>query len=663
VNRPGAVRPVGVAALLFAGACIAVQFAGVGNWRWQLLLHLAAGPPLMFAASAFAALAISRASLPGARRHWRLMSIAMFIVGVGDVLTVGHSVRQPGPEFPVFVPVIQVLYLLAVILAVIALLSIPASVPWSTSRLRIGLDMATVLLAGAVFLWYFSIAPVLGQHTGALRVTSSLAQSTGVLVAVFVVARAVFTGTRGVRRAALASMGAGGLIEVSAEVLIPLLDRSDLHYPFAMTGLFRALLILGALLQLLNTTTSSAPSHRPSRTFSVLPFAAVAATHALLVAAFLGDATARTGAVLGGAIVLTALVAARQIVALRDNARLLRSLRQAMSREQDLAELGTALMTARDRSMIHRLIVDVATRLVAEPSTGASIVVPGNDSRHWQVMAVAGTTAEDYVGTSIETPALPDEMFERLTAGDVVADVSLATLGVAVADNHSRALLLPLVADDRFFAVLAVSSPIPLSKDVRKSLETLRTQAALALESAALTAELTEQATHDSLTGIANRKLIRDRLHHALASAGRDNVRVAALLLDLDGFKEINDELGHEAGDQVLRIVAERLTSCVRTGVAPRTTSTVTVGRLGGDEFVIVVESVADPAVPTLVAECVRVALDQPVVVGDHRLRVRGSVGVALSGPTTAGPDELLRTADAAMYQAKRAAKGVMSVG
>ena len=106
----------------------------------------------------------------------------------------------------VFVPVIQVLYLVAVILAVIALLSIPGSVPWSTSRLRIGLDMATVLLAGAVFLWYFSIAPVLERDAGALQVVSSLAQSTGVLVAVFVVARAVVTGTRGVRRAALAAI-------------------------------------------------------------------------------------------------------------------------------------------------------------------------------------------------------------------------------------------------------------------------------------------------------------------------------------------------------------------------------------------------------------------------------------------------------------------------
>jgi diguanylate cyclase (GGDEF)-like protein len=659
VNRRSAVRPVGAGALLFAAASIAMQLTGVGSWRWQVLLHLAAGPPLMFVASAFAALAISRAPLPGARRHWRLMSIAMFIVGVGDVLAIGHSVRQPVPEFPLFVPVIQALYLLAVILAIIALLSIPGSVPWSTSRLRIGLDMATVLLAGAVFLWYFSIAPVLGQHTGALRVASSLAQSTGVLVAVFVVARAVFTGTRGVRRAALASMGAGGLIEVSAEVLIPLLDRSYLHYTFAMTGLFRALLVVGALLQLLSATSSSAPGDRPSRTFSVLPFTAVAATHALLVAAFLGDVTARAGAVLGGAIALTALVAARQIVALRDNARLLRSLRQAMSREQALAELGTALMTARDRSVIHRLVVEVATRLVAEPATGVSIVVSGSDSRRWQVMAVAGTTAEDYVGTYIETPALPDEMFERLTTGDVVADVSLTTLGVAMADDRTRAWLLPLVTDGRFFAILAVSSPVPLSEDVCKSLETLRTQAALALESAVLTAELTEQATHDSLTGLANRKLIRDRLRHALARAGRDNERVAALLLDLDGFKAINDNLGHEAGDQVLRTVAERLNTCVHNGRAPRATLTATAGRLGGDEFVIVIESVTDAAVPTLMAERVSAALDQPVVVGDHRLHVRGSVGIALSGPSAEGPDELLRIADTAMYKAKRAAKGV----
>jgi diguanylate cyclase (GGDEF)-like protein len=431
------------------------------------------------------------------------------------------------------------------------------------------------------------------------------------------------------------------------------------HYTFAMTGVFRALLIFGPLLQLSTGTGSSAPAPRPSRTFSVLPFAAVAATHVLLVAAFFGDATAGTGAVLGGAIVLTALVAARQIVALRDNARLLRSLQQAMSREQVLAELGTALMTARDRSVINQLVVQAAVRLLARPSTSASVVVPGADGRRWQVVAAEGVAAGDYLGTYIDTPALPDEMFERLTAGNVVADVDVAGLGVTASDERTRALLLPLVADGRFFAVLAVLCRVQICDDVRKSLETLRTQAALALESAVLTAELTEQATHDPLTGLANRKLIRDRLCHALASAGHDDVQVAALLIDLNGFKEINDELGHEAGDEVLRIVAERLAGCVRAGLAPRNPARATVGRLGGDEFVIVVEDVTDPAVPTLVAERVTAALDHPVVVGDHRRRVRGSVGIAVSGPSIDGPDELLRVADAAMYEAKRAAKGL----
>jgi diguanylate cyclase (GGDEF)-like protein len=317
-------------------------------------------------------------------------------------------------------------------------------------------------------------------------------------------------------------------------------------------------------------------------------------------------------------------------------------------------------MTARDRSDIHELVVQAAVRLPAQPATGASVVMPCTDGRRWQVVAAAGVAAENHPDTYIDTPALPDEMLERLAAGDVVADIDAADLGVSPPDGRTRSLLLlPLVADGRFFAVLAVSGRVQLCEDVRKSLETLRTQAALALDAAVLTAELIEQATHDSLTGLANRALIRDRLCQALTSAKHDNRHVAALLIDLNGFKQINDELGHETGDEVLRIVAERLSRCVRTGLAPHTTLSATAGRLGGDEFVIVVEDVTDPAVPTLVAERVTAALDHPIVAGNHHMQIRGSVGIAVSGPTIDGPDELLRIADAAMYEAKRAAKGL----
>jgi diguanylate cyclase (GGDEF)-like protein len=109
---------------------------------------------------------------------------------------------------------------------------------------------------------------------------------------------------------------------------------------------------------------------------------------------------------------------------------------------------------------------------------------------------------------------------------------------------------------------------------------------ALRLDAAALTEQLTEMAFRDSLTGLANRVLLRENLARALARASRIGRPCAVLLLDLDGFKQINDTLGHEAGDDVLVATAERLRSCLREEELP--------GRLGGDEFAVVVEDLAD---------------------------------------------------------------------
>ena len=163
-------------------------------------------------------------------------------------------------------------------------------------------------------------------------------------------------------------------------------------------------------------------------------------------------------------------------------------------------------------------------------------------------------------------------------------------------------------------------------------------------------------ATHDALTGLANRALLYDRLAHALATAERHHSPLALVFLDLDGFKAVNDTLGHHAGDALLVEVARRLAGTVRTGD--------TLARLGGDEFVIVCEnlhagpggSAAQESLAALVAR-VRAALAAPVLIGGQRMTIAASVGIATAGEHTAGVDDLLRAADAAMYQAKRRAK------
>jgi diguanylate cyclase (GGDEF)-like protein/PAS domain S-box-containing protein len=160
--------------------------------------------------------------------------------------------------------------------------------------------------------------------------------------------------------------------------------------------------------------------------------------------------------------------------------------------------------------------------------------------------------------------------------------------------------------------------------------------------------ELTHRAFKDDLTGLANRALFHDRLRHALQRRRRAKTDVAVLLLDLDGFKRVNDSLGHAAGDQLLRAIATRITATVRGGE--------TVARLGGDEFAIVVESVQSENELNGLAERLLRTISRPVMIADREVVVNVSIGIALADPTDEG-DAVLRNADVAMYAAKNAGK------
>nr|MDQ6949443.1 PAS domain S-box protein [Actinomycetota bacterium] len=156
---------------------------------------------------------------------------------------------------------------------------------------------------------------------------------------------------------------------------------------------------------------------------------------------------------------------------------------------------------------------------------------------------------------------------------------------------------------------------------------------------------LTFAALHDPLTGLANRRLLRDRLSLALARAARSGRKVAVVYLDLDGFKAVNDSLGHEHGDLLLRQAAARLEELVR--------DSDTLARLGGDEFVLVADDLAGPAEARAIARRIKKSLSRPFdLPGGARVAISASVGIAMAGGD-ADPNTLLRHADAAMYQAK----------
>lgn len=158
--------------------------------------------------------------------------------------------------------------------------------------------------------------------------------------------------------------------------------------------------------------------------------------------------------------------------------------------------------------------------------------------------------------------------------------------------------------------------------------------------------ELAFMATHDALTGLPNRTLILDRIEQMLIRTRLTQVPVAALFIDVDNFKSINDSLGHHVGDELLRAVAERLDGAVR--------GTDALGRLGGDEFIVIAEGISLAAGPELIAERLLEALKPPFRLPsapETRVVIKASIGIATGDRTCA--DELLRDADIAMYRAK----------
>jgi len=201
---------------------------------------------------------------------------------------------------------------------------------------------------------------------------------------------------------------------------------------------------------------------------------------------------------------------------------------------------------------------------------------------------------------------------------------------------------------------IAGSTP-PLSVAIEPLYETQEAPVMLLLhahdisEHVATRLALERMAHYDPLTGLPNRALFADRLRLALARARRDSMLAAVCYLDLDGFKEVNDQLGHEAGDRLLIEIAARLNDSVRGGD--------TVARLGGDEFILIIGNIESPAELDVAMLRVLTAASRPVAIDNHVAVVSASIGVALFPLDSEDADVLIRHADQAMYSAKQAGK------
>nr|WP_276129787.1 EAL domain-containing protein [Rubrobacter indicoceani] len=246
------------------------------------------------------------------------------------------------------------------------------------------------------------------------------------------------------------------------------------------------------------------------------------------------------------------------------------------------------------------------------------------------VRSVGASTVGDLVGRSVLDlvhPDYADRMAERLRRTyeddyESAAEEKFVRLDGRVMDVET--------------AVMSVSrSGVPVSQLVFREI----TERKVAEE------RLTHQAFHDLLTGLPNRSFFTRKLSVSLESG--TSGRVGVLFLDLDGFKLVNDSLGHEYGDSLLCAVAERLRSCVR----PEDTA----ARMGGDEFTVLLEDLHDEAEVEVVASRIASSLSRPFVIADNEVSITASIGIALGASGESAASEMLRNADAAMYEAKRA--------
>lgn len=257
--------------------------------------------------------------------------------------------------------------------------------------------------------------------------------------------------------------------------------------------------------------------------------------------------------------------------------------------------------------------------------------------------------------------ARPGSWLERMLADPrsepLFVDETVHEHGLQAIHEHfgiAAAILVPLMTADAFLGLLIVSvfdrpERLKPNPDLLDRLSGVAAQATTALQNGHLLDEMTHQALHDQLTGLANRLQFTEKLRRALDRAREELHPVTLLYLDLDGFKPVNDEFGHDVGDQLLVAVAKRMGSCTR--------SDDTVARLGGDEFAVLIDSQTAAGDAEEVSERLGDALTRPFMIDGHQLRLGASIGRAVYPIDADTPDGLLRAADAAMFAVKRSTR------
>ena len=551
------------------------------------------------------------------RRALRLFALGSGMVFIGNAISAAYVVTlRDSPPVSWADP----FYLSDSLLTLTALLNFPLARRARMERRKFLLDAAMVLVGGAVAIWYFSVRPTAASQEKSIVVTLlafayPLAGLLVLLGVTTVVLRRPIDGNRVAFRLLVTGIAVGVIGDLTFNLVQLEVGSRTATWADAVFLICYVLLVWSGELYLRRPLASQAAAAVPvTRTrfqpLSPLPYLAVATTYLLLLVVALRPWTDPLSGLAVGALLATILVVARQLLTVRENVRL-------------LAEHAARQNEARFRSLVQHssdvIIVTRADGTVRFVSPSAARVLgydPGEMLRHTVSELLHPDDRERaalFFATAAQAPGVtgPVEWRFRQPDGSWL---------------HAEILATNLLHDP------TVKGVVLNTRDVS--------------ERRRLEEQLTHQAFHDPLTGLANRALFRDRVSHALALAQRRGTPVTVLYVDLDDFKNVNDSLGHAEGDRLLIAAAERFLACARTAD--------TVARLGGDEFAILIEGAdGSEGLPDRLAD----AMSHPFSLSGNQVRVTASIGVASAAPGDRA-DDLLRNADMAMYAAKRHGKG-----
>lgn len=314
------------------------------------------------------------------------------------------------------------------------------------------------------------------------------------------------------------------------------------------------------------------------------------------------------------------------------------------------AEIDRLILSSVSIEQVLQDVLERAKRVLPDGRLSVLIMDPVQLKRGTVYTQTWGL-AEDGLARIEVAPALHAWLRTNLDGVDTTIGTFRKCSGaMPLADGYDGVLVAPMMPGGEVRGALVAQFTRPgVRDDALDVVRELAGRLAVAISAADREKELFDRAHFDSLTGLPNRQLCRDRLHQAIAQARRDGHQLAVLFIDLDRFKNVNDSLGHTLGDQLLQEAALRLTSCLR--------DTDTAARHGGDEYVVILPHVHGALeVEAICAKLVQ-RLGRPYLIGSHEAFVTASIGAALYPEDGTAGEELLRRADSAMYSAKESGR------